>query len=263
LGKIARIESTTNFMYDMLEFKWQGNDLVTLQTRLSKSRKTTSFQKSFSKNNPKVSVIIPISRPLSVSLRSIESVLRQSYTNFELILVCESKNTDLENWIRKLGDKRIILEVLDVESVVSGLWSKWAVSGARSRNHGMEIASGDFFTFLDDDDLMLENKILRCVEVAKSNNSEFLAHHESSINSKNDELLRLNKIFKTRRYHSGSVDYFGLGSNVIFLHKFFLQVKWPLFNYKNLRGNDSVYVRMILSLNPKFEFIPEVLSKKS
>lgn len=250
-------------MYDILEFNLQGKDILTLQTSLSKSRKTTNFQKSFLKTSPKVSVIIPVSRPLSFSIRSIESVLKQTYTNLELILVSESRNTDLEDWIRKSKDKRIKFKVLDVESLVSGSWSRWAVSGARSRNYGMDLATGDFFTFLDDDDIMMENKIMRCVEFAKSNGTEFLAHHETSINSKHNELLRPNKVLKTRRYHSGAIDFFGLGSNVIFLHKFFLQIKWPIFNYKNMRGNDSVYVRMILALNPKFDFIPEILSKKS
>jgi len=263
LGKVARIESTVNFFYDLFEFSIQNINIYELQEDLLKARKTIEFQSCFTNPDPKVSVIVPVSRPLSVIEKCLNSVLNQTFKNLELILICEYKNIELQNWVVNRNDKRIILEILNHEYFVTGNWSKWATSGARSRNRGLELATGDFFTFLDDDDFMIRNKIEMCVKIVQQNRIEFLAHNEKSTLAKGNKILRLNKILKTRRFHSGSIDYLGFGGNVYLLHRYFLKIKWPIFNYKNMRGNDIVYSRMIFASNPKFEFLPETLTIKS
>jgi glycosyltransferase involved in cell wall biosynthesis len=263
LGKIARIESTVNFLYDNYEFNSQGLNLIKIQEDLIRARATQDFNSIFFEINPKVTVIIPVSRPLNIACKAIESVLTQTHTNFELILVTESSRPDLNEWVSHRKDERIIIKELENVAPVTGKWSHWASSGGRSRTAAMKVASGDFITFLDDDDIMLPIKISRCVEFAQLNKLEILGHHESGIEDPKGNKLRINKLMKTRKYHSGSVDILGLGNNVIFLHKFFGQIEWPKFNYKNLRGNDTVFIRMLFELNPKFSFLPEVLTLKN
>jgi len=238
-------------------------NLSNLQEDLIKARATQDFNSVFIKDNPKVTVIIPVSRPLDIASRAIKSVLTQTYTNFELILVSELVRSDLNEWVSQIHDDRIKIENLKNVAPVTGKWSHWASSGGRSRTAAMKVASGDFLTFLDDDDMMLPIKISRCVEMAQSNKLEILGHHESSIDDPKKIKLRAGKLMKTRKYHSGAVDIIGLGTNVIFLHKFFKQIEWPKFNHKNMRGNDTVFVRMLFELNPKYGFLPEILTLKS
>lgn len=74
-------------------------------------------------------------------IRSVSSVLNQSFKDWELIVVADG--CDLTKWIvKKFTDKRI--RMFDVER--SGLFSNDA------RNKGIEEAKGDFIIYLDNDD---------------------------------------------------------------------------------------------------------------
>ena len=97
LGKIARIESTVNFLYDNFEFSGQELDIFELQKDLTSARKTKKFQRSFKDKLPKVSVIVPISRSVKIVERSILSVVNQTYSNIEIILVVEKKRNDIHH----------------------------------------------------------------------------------------------------------------------------------------------------------------------
>ena len=263
LSRVARIESTTNFFYDDLELSRQGINLFALAEQLVLERDSEDFKKVFGLNSPKVSVIIPISRKIEILKVSIQSVLSQTHKNLELILVSESPREDVIQFLSELNDNRIKFILNYPFTNATGTWTRWALSGGKSRTLGMRSASGDFFTFLDDDDEMMPNKLADCVEFAKSNSYEVVGHLNGIQDNGVLKPLRLDKVNKTRYFLGGGVDYFGLGSNTIFLHKFFLPIAWPLYNYKNLRGNDSVFVRMIFALNPNYGLLSKILTIKN
>jgi len=263
LSRVARIESTVNFFYDNLEIAQQGMNIFTLAEQLILERESEEFKNIFTLNSPKVSVIIPISRQLEIIKVSIQSVLDQTYDNFELILVSEKPREDIIKYVSEVNDSRIKFILNNPFTNATGTWTRWALSGGKSRTLGMRSATGDFFTFLDDDDEMLPNKLKNCIEFAKSNKYEIVGHLNGIRENGDIKPLRLNKVNKTRYFLGGGVDYLGLGSNTIFLHKFFLPISWPLYNYKNLRGNDSVFVRIIFALNPNYGFLSEILAIKN
>jgi glycosyltransferase involved in cell wall biosynthesis len=263
LGKIARIESTVNFLYDNFEFFGQNINIFEMQRDLILARKTSEFGKVYKKKSPKISVIMPISRPAHIVEKSISSVLSQTHSNLEVILITEKYRNDISKLIHKIDDSRLKLLVNESESKVTGNWSRWASSGAESRTHGLRHAKCDFFTFLDDDDLMEPNKIEKCLKFAQEHKHEIVGHLDGAYNGGNLSPLRTNKTGKTRTYLGGSVDYLGLGTNVLLIHNFYLRVDWPKFNYKNLKGNDTVYLRMLFALNPKYGFLPEILTIKN
>ena len=263
LSRDARIESTVNFFYDNLEIAQQGMNIFTLAEQLILERESEEFKNIFTLNSPKVSVIIPISRQLEIIKVSIQSVLDQTYDNFELILVSEKPREDIIKYVSEVNDSRIKFILNNPFTNATGTWTRWALSGGKSRTLGMRSATGDFFTFLDDDDEMLPNKLKNCIEFAKSNKYEIVGHLNGIRENGDIKPLRLNKVNKTRYFLGGGVDYLGLGSNTIFLHKFFLPISWPLYNYKNLRGNDSVFVRIIFALNPNYGFLSEILAIKN
>ena len=104
----------------------------------------------------KVSVIMPsYKRHKDLVGRAIQSLLNQTYTNIEIVLVddnaketlCEYR-TGLENLISELSNDKIVY-----------LQNKENLGGAGARNEGIRIASGDYITFLDDDDEYLPEKI--------------------------------------------------------------------------------------------------------
>ena len=97
-----------------------------------------------------VSVIIPYYKKKEYIARSINSVLRQSYKNFELIIIYDDSNHEdliiLNNLKKK--DKRIKI-FINKKNIGAGL----------SRNKGIKLSKGKLIAFLDSDDLWSRNKL--------------------------------------------------------------------------------------------------------
>lgn len=100
----------------------------------------------------KVSIIVPVYNSEKYIEACIQSVLRQTYTNWELILVNDGSTDTSETICRSYAeaDDRIVL----ISQKNRG------VSGAR--NTGIEKASGAYFSFVDSDD-ELEKNALECM----------------------------------------------------------------------------------------------------
>ncbi|MBR8837858.1 MAG: glycosyltransferase family 2 protein [Stigonema ocellatum SAG 48.90 = DSM 106950] len=91
-------------------------------------------------NHPKVSVIIPTYNRRQYIERAIESVLKQTYTDYELIVVDDASTDEGVNFItEKYPAIRLIILP---ENHGAG----------RARNEGINIARGSFIAFLDSDD---------------------------------------------------------------------------------------------------------------
>lgn len=89
------------------------------------------------------SVIIPNFNRENTIVKSIESVLNQTYTNFELIIVDDCSTDNSLNEISKIKDERIKIYQLSNNS-----------GAAVARNYGIKKSSGDFISFLDSDDYL-------------------------------------------------------------------------------------------------------------
>ena len=110
-------------------------------------------------------------RDTSILSRAILSTLSQSYENIELVIVDDNALEELANYRRNnielvknlsLNDKRIKL-ILNSKNL----------GGALSRNEGIKASSGQYITFLDDDDYFLENKVLNQITYMVNNDVNF------------------------------------------------------------------------------------------
>nr|AXL04798.1 glycosyltransferase [Aeromonas hydrophila] len=98
----------------------------------------------------KVSIIMPLYNSARFLAASIDSVLKQKYTNWELILIDDCSGDDSVVIAQAYCDKdsRIKLVRLNRNS-----------GAAVARNRGIEVAEGRFIAFLDSDDLWLPEKL--------------------------------------------------------------------------------------------------------
>jgi glycosyltransferase involved in cell wall biosynthesis len=92
--------------------------------------------------------------------RTIPSVLRQTYQNFELIIVGDHCTDNTEELIGKLHDKRIrFLNMQRTGKYPKNPLYRWMVAGGVPRNKGLELAAGDWIAPLDHDDEFSEDHL--------------------------------------------------------------------------------------------------------
>jgi glycosyltransferase involved in cell wall biosynthesis len=102
-----------------------------------------------------VSVIIPtLDRP-KLLLRAIDSVLRQTHQEIEVIVVVDRPDPDTVTATRTVSDPRLRLIINQQRSTAAG-----------ARNAGADHATGEWIAFLDDDDEWLPNKLERQIAFA-------------------------------------------------------------------------------------------------
>lgn len=129
---------------------------------------------------PKVSVIMPVYNTEETYLtKSIDSVLNQTYKSFELIIVDDGSCNYIANVCEKFAvkDSRILVLHKDNEGVSS------------ARNYALKLIKGEYFTFLDSDDIWGKN-FLEDMLFAITNNNLDMVMCSYSIISESDNLLK-------------------------------------------------------------------------
>lgn len=98
----------------------------------------------------KISVIIPVYNSEAYIDACIASLLEQTYSNFEVIIIDDGSNLDCQNKLQEIDklDERILLYKQEVHKGVGA-----------ARNYGIEKASGEFIYFLDSDDYISETTL--------------------------------------------------------------------------------------------------------
>lgn len=115
----------------------------------------------YDKSNPKVSIIMPCYNAEKYIEKAVQSVLDQTYRNFELIII-DDDSTDktweiIEQYAKK--DFRVICtRKTENEKGIS-----------KSMNKGIEMARGEYITRMDSDDIIIPEKIFRQVQFLDKN----------------------------------------------------------------------------------------------
>lgn len=113
--------------------------------------------------NPLVSVIMPAYNAEKYIIQSIESVLAQSFSDFELIIIddCSTDNTfDIVSSLAE-RDSRIKCFKSDINSGV-----------AKVRNRGISLSKGVWVALIDSDDLWLPEKLSRQIDIANKEQAD-------------------------------------------------------------------------------------------
>lgn len=96
----------------------------------------------------KISIIVPTYNRAQVIARSINSILTQTYENFELLILDDGSTDDTRNVIERFEDERIRYIRLKDNSGAS-----------HARNVGIQMATCEYIAFQDSDDVWLPEKL--------------------------------------------------------------------------------------------------------
>lgn len=113
---------------------------------------------------PLVSIILPTYNRASVLGVCIESVLNQSYTNWELLISddCSTDNTIV-----------VIKDYLIRDSRINGTTNEYNLGLPRNRNKALSVAKGQLVFFIEDDLVLHQD----CLEILVSTYNSFDAHN--------------------------------------------------------------------------------------
>ena len=98
-------------------------------------------------NNIKFSIIMPAYNAEESISKSIDSVLSQTYSNYELLVIDDCSTDDTYNVVKKYSNVKLLQTPVNSRQ------------GA-ARNLGLYNCSGDYILFLDADDIYFDNQVL-------------------------------------------------------------------------------------------------------
>ena len=196
-----------------------------------------------------ISIIVPVYNVEKYLNRCLDSIINQSFINFELILINDG-STDKSG---KICDKyaQIDKRVRVIHKKNEGV--------SLTRNLGINIAKGDYITFIDSDDWIEQDFFKKAIEYIKENNvsiliTGFVFENNKKIfntfNAKKDEILlndEIKKEFLKQNKFSWTV-----------YDKFFKKeiIKKYKFDSRFKIGEDMLFCWQILKNEKKIGYLP-------
>ena len=136
--------------------------------------------KSLDKNNILVSIITPVYNSEKYIGDTIKSVLSQTHTNWELIIVDDCSSDHTEEVVKSFTDSRIRYFRLDKNS-----------GAAIARNKALEYAKGKYIAFLDADDMWKPDKIEKQLYFMLENNIAFSFTGYEMLKVKENKMIKV------------------------------------------------------------------------
>lgn len=124
-----------------------------------------------------VSIVIPVYNCEKYISKCIESILKQTYTNFEVIIINDGSTDNTSQEIEKYNDERIKLHCIKNNGV------------SNARNKGIELSKGEYITFIDADDYIAENHLEKLVFLIKKYNVDIIRFN--AYEQKNNKIKKI------------------------------------------------------------------------
>ncbi|WP_353121211.1 glycosyltransferase family 2 protein [Dysgonomonas capnocytophagoides] len=146
-------------------------------------------------NNPKISIIVPVYNAERYIEQCIYSVLNQTFKDYELILIDDGSKDGSLGLCEKLRetDSRIII------------YSQKNKGVSTARNKGIELAKGDWISFLDSDDYFLQEYLSDSYNSVVNSDIDFLIQGFTRFNEngtlENNIKIELDDIVSAKDYY--------------------------------------------------------------
>lgn len=218
-------------------------------------------------SKPAISVIIPVYNAQDGIKRCVDSLLKQSFKNFEIILLNDGSKDNSLNILKEYELKYSFVRVIDKQN--EGV--------AVTRNKGLLLAEGDYTMFMDNDDFVdsdyletfyqaIHEKKLDLViggykRVNQDNQIIFSQDIQQSEWSKYIIMAPWAKIYRTEFLKTNNLEFFdyGIGEDIIFnLAAYKITDKIGLLDYKGYNwyyNNQSVSNTSQRGFSPKIDIL--------
>lgn len=196
-----------------------------------------------------VSVIIPTHNRADMLRRAIQSVLGQTYQNFELIVVSDGSQDNTGEVVESFKDPRVRL-----------LKHELARGSSVARNTGLRASSGEYIAFLDDDDEWMPTKLEAQMAVIQGSKPEVGLVYVWMEYVREDRVLNARKPTLRGYILPDMLDKQAItNSSTLLLKREVLNVVHG-FDEELTRGDDGDFIRRIAK-HFEVDFVPKVLCK--
>lgn len=127
---------------------------------------------------PRVSVCVATwNRAKLLTQRCLPSLMQQTYSHLEIVVVGDGCTDDTAQRIAALGDERIrFINLPQRGRYPDEPMRRWMVAGTAPMNHALSLCTGDFITHLDDDDEHDPTRVEKLVAFVRANDLDFVWH---------------------------------------------------------------------------------------
>lgn len=132
-----------------------------------------------------ISIIMPAYNANKTIQESIESILKQTYTNWELIIIDDSSKDNTLNIIEEYRKNDHRIKIIKNEE---------NLGVAETRNKGLNKAQGDYIAFLDADDMWINTKLEKQLTFMLNNNLTFTFTDIIVLNGGKEKEIHFDKV---------------------------------------------------------------------
>lgn len=184
-ARVAGTKFVHKVIYKALNFKKKRNSRISYNkwfNKFSVTRLQLSKQRKYYFNiRPLISIIVPTyNTPIFFLIQMVNSVINQSYENWELCIADASTDQKVANILGKFcnNESRIKVTKLNANLMIS-----------ENTNWAIKLAKGEYIGFLDHDDMLSPNCLYEFVKAINQHNlPELLYSDEDVIDAKNTHL---------------------------------------------------------------------------
>ena len=195
-----------------------------------------------------VSIIIPYYKKKKFISTTINSAIRQSYENIEILIVYDDENYD---------DLKLLEEIKKKDERIRIIKNKKKLGAGLSRNKGISSSKGNYIAFLDADDTWEIDKLSKQMSFMTNNN--YLVSHTSYQIVDEDRNIIGNRVARSFFHLEDLLKSCDIGTSTVIIKKdiFSEQIKFPSIKTKE----DFVLWLRILERDIKIYGLDKNLSK--
>lgn len=205
---------------------------------------------NFNKKNILVSIILPAHNSEKYIKKAINSVLCQSYDNFELLIIDDGSTDSTFEICKSITNEKVKIFKIEHKGV------------SHARNTGLRIAKGEYIKFLDSDDELEENALEILINNADDNDIIFSGFIDTS--SGNRYVPSLDK----KEYDNyisliNDILYYDFYNNITSIHSIFIKREKVKFYFdENIAyGEDALFNIQNLKMCNSITLLPWILYK--
>ena len=202
---------------------------------------------------PLVSIIIPsYHRGEEIVSRALISALNQSYDNLEIILIDDNVSDDSSTF--RQSNINLFNSIKKYDNRIKLILNNKQLGGALSRNEGIKASTGDYITFLDDDDYYKVDKVahqLDCMICTDCN----LSYTDLSLYDKNEKVIDRRLREETANFNQKQLLKYHLMKNLTGTETFMFKSDFlrEIGLFDNVKMGHEYYLMMKALLNPNLK----------